>query len=201
MQEDIAQSVAASLKVTLLGGKASSARGTNEEAYNAYLQGRYFYGRRSKENLEKAIGYYEQAIKLDPSYAPTCAGLGFAHCEQADFGYLPVEEGYGKARAAVQRALALDANLPEAHAAMGWIHMAYDWDWMGADASFQRALALEPGNATVVYGAAVLAIGLGRLDEAMALDRRAAALDPLNTQTQVTLAVTAYYAGRRFRFR
>jgi len=197
VQEDIAQSVAASLKVTLLGGKASSSRGTNEEAYNAYLQGRYFYGRSSKENLEKAIGYYERAVKLDPKYALAWAGLAEAQSRQADWGYVPVEQGYRKAREAAGQALAMDANLAEALAAMGWIKMNYDWEWAGADASFRRALALEPGNATVVYGAAVLAFDLGRLDEAMALDRRAAALDPLNTQTHVTLALTAYYAGRQ----
>jgi Tfp pilus assembly protein PilF len=99
-----------------------------------------------------------------------------ARSEQADLGYLPAEEGYGKARAAVERALALDANQAEAHAAMGWIKTLYDWDWAGADASYQRALALELGNAEVVRGAAFLAAALGRFDDAVALDRRAVEL-------------------------
>ncbi|HEX9120864.1 MAG TPA: protein kinase [Terriglobales bacterium] len=198
VQEDIARSVAGSLKVALLGGKTAtpSARGTNAEAYNAYLQGRYFFERFSKENLEKAIRYYEQAIKLDPSNALAWVGLANARGSQADGGYLPVEESYRKAREAAERALALDANLAEAHAAMGWIKMSYDWDWAGADASYQRALALEPGNATVVRGAAVLAFILGRLEEAMALDRRAVELDPLSVPTHSNLGLHAYYAGR-----
>ncbi|MBZ5646055.1 MAG: protein kinase [Acidobacteriia bacterium] len=197
VQEDIAQSVAASLKVTLLGGKTPFSRGTNEEAYNAYLQGRYFYQRSSKENLEKAIGYYERAIKLDPKYALAFVGLAEAHGRQADWGYLPVVESYQKAREAARRALELNPNLAEAHAAMGLIKTIHDWDWVAADASYQRALALEPGNATVAFGAAVLALALGRVEEATALDRKAVELDPLNTQTHVNLGVATYYAGRQ----
>ena len=198
VQDEIARSVAGSLKVTLLGGKTAtpSAPGTNAEAYNAYLQGRYFLERRSKENLDKAVGYYEQAIKSDSMYAPAWVGLARARSEQADRGYLPVEESYRKAREAVERALALDPNLAEAHAALGWIKTAFDWDWAGADASFQRALALEPGNATVVRGAAELAAALGRFEEALALGRRAAELDTLNVLTHYYLGIHAYYAGR-----
>ncbi|HYN15983.1 MAG TPA: tetratricopeptide repeat protein, partial [Terriglobales bacterium] len=198
VQEEIARSVAGSLKVALLGGKtaATSAQGTNVEAYNAYLQGRYFLERRSKENLEKAIGYYEQAIKLDSGYAPAWVGLANVRSRQADRGYLSVEEGYRKAREAAERALALDANLAEAHAAMGRIRWAYDWDWAGADASYQRALALEPGNASGIGNAAVLAATLGRFEEALALDRRAVELDPLSVPTHYNLGVHAYLAGR-----
>jgi eukaryotic-like serine/threonine-protein kinase len=196
VQEEIADSVAASLKVKLLGGKMFPSRETNEAAYNAYLQGRYFYQRSSKENLEKAVDYYEQAIELDPGYAPAWVGLAEARSRQADWAYLPVKENYRKARAAVEQALKLDANLAEAHSTMGWVKMVYDWDWAGADASYQRALDLEPGNATAVYGAGTLAIALGRSKEAAALNRLAAELDPLNTQTHVNLGAAAYYAGR-----
>jgi len=198
VQDEIARSVAGSLKVTLLGGKTAtpSAQGTNADAYNAYLQGRYFYERRTKENLEKAAGYYEQATKLDPSYAPAWVGLAETRSKQADQGYLPIEEGYRKARAAAERALALDPNLAEAHAAMGWIEMSYDWDWSGADASYQRALAREPGNASVVRGASELASNLGRFAEALAQDRRAIELDPLNVSTHIYLGEHAYRAGR-----
>jgi len=197
VQEDIARAVAGSLKVTLLGATAApSAQGKNADAYNAYLQGRYFFVRRSKENLEKAVGYYDQAIKLDSGYAPAWAGLAEVRSAQAGLGYLPVEEGYRKAREAVERGLALDPNLAEAHAAMGRIKTVYDWDWAGADASYQRALALEPGNATVVQGAARLAATLGRFDEAIALDHGAAELDPLSASSYHNLGLYAYFAGR-----
>jgi tetratricopeptide (TPR) repeat protein len=186
------------LKVTLLGGKAAapSAKSTNAEAYNAYLQGRYFFDRISKENLEKAIGYYEQAIKLDPSYAAAWAGLAAARSRQADRGFVPLAEGYGKARQAAERALAQEPNLAEAHAAIGWIKTRYDWDWAGADASFKKALALEPGNAEVVRGAAELATALGHFDEALTLGRRAVELDPLNVSAHFRHGIHAYHAGR-----
>ena len=198
VQDEIARSVAGSLKVALLGGKTAtpSAPGTNADAYNAYLQGRYFYERRSKENLEKAIGYYEQAVKLDPGYAPAWVGLAETRSLEAGQGFLPVEEGFRKAREAAERALALDPNLAEAHAEMGWIKMSYDWDWAGADASYQRALALEPGNATVVRGASELAANLGRFEEALAQDRRAVELDPLSVSAYIYLGEHAYRAGR-----
>ncbi len=198
VQEEIARAVAGSLKVALLGGKTAtpSVQGTNADAYNAYLQGRYFLERRNKESLEKAVSYYEQAIKLDPAYAPAWAGLAAARSRQADAGYLPVEEGYRKAREAVERALALDANLAEAHAALGRIKLFYDWDWAGADASFQRALALEPGNAVVVRSAATLARTLGRFEEALALNRRAVELDPLSAASSSNRGHNAYDVGR-----
>jgi len=199
VQDEIARSVAGSLKVALLGKKTAipSSQGTNADAYNAYLQGEYFLKRHGKENLEKSLGYYEQTIKLDPGYAPAWVGLAAARSDQADRGYLPVEEGYRKAREAAERALALDANLAEAHAAMGGIKMSYDWDWAGAEASYQRALALEPGNAKFVRNAGMLAKTLGRFDEALAQDRRAVELDPLSVPAHNTLGFAAYYAGRR----
>jgi TolB-like protein/cytochrome c-type biogenesis protein CcmH/NrfG len=198
VQEEIAHSVAGSLKVALLGAKTAtpSTQGKNAEAYNAYLQGRYFLDRRGKENLEKAVGYYEQAVRLDPGYAPAWAGLAETRRSQADSTYLPLDEGYRKAREGVERALALDPNLAEAHAAMGWIRTHYDWDWAAADASFQRALVLEPGNAAVVRGAARMAATLGRFEEALALDRRAVEMDPLNARAYYNLGIYANYAGR-----
>jgi TolB-like protein len=198
VQEEIAQAVANSLQVKLLGGKAAtpSTRAKNVEAYNAYLQGRYFFERHSRESLEMAIGYYEQAIKLDSGYASAWAGLAWVYSWQAASGYLPVNEGYRNAREAAERALALDATLAEAHAAIGFIKTVYDWDWAGADASYRRALALEPGNATLLRQADVLPAALGRFDEALAMDRQAMELDPLNPSGGVSLGQTAYYAGR-----
>jgi len=198
VQDEIARSVASSLKVALLGGNmaASSTKEKNPDAYNVYLQGRYFLERLGKENLEKSVSYFEQAIKLDPGYAPAWAGLALTRSYQAGAGYLPVEEGLPKAREAAERAMALDANLAEAHAAMGRIKTEYDWDWAGADASFQRALALEPGNATILWGAARLDAALGRFEEALALDRRAVELDPLNMSSHWNHGLHAYYAGR-----
>jgi serine/threonine protein kinase/Tfp pilus assembly protein PilF len=198
VQQEIARAVAGSLKVTLLGEKAvtPSARGTTAEAYNAYLQGRYFLERRSQENSEKALGYFEQAIKMDAGYAPAWVGLARTHNRRAYYGYAPFADGFRQGRAAAERALALDSRLAEASAELGFVQMAHDFGWTGAEASFKRALALEPGNVTIVLYAADLALALGRLDEALALNRRSVELDPLSPETQFYLGVAALYAGR-----
>jgi eukaryotic-like serine/threonine-protein kinase len=196
VQDDIANSVAGALKMTLEGGKTPKAQEANPEAYNAYLQGRYFSGRGSKEDLEKAIAYFEQALQIDPNYARARVELSGVYSAQADYGYLPVDEGYAKARKEAEKALELDPNLAEAHSIMGWIKTTYDWDWTGADAAYKHALELEPGNADVVRGAAALAGTLGRFDEAIRLGRRTIELDPLRVATYNNLGNVAYYAGR-----
>ncbi|MDQ2899918.1 MAG: protein kinase, partial [Acidobacteriota bacterium] len=198
VQEEIARAVTSALKVTLLAEKpaASQAKSTNAEAYNAYLQGRYFLARRNKDNLEKAVGYFGQAIQLDPGYAPAWAGLGESRSSQAMADWVPNNEGFRKAREAVARALVLGPDLGEAHATLGRIKMYHDLDWAGADASYQRALALEPGNAKIIGTAGALAKVLGRVDEAIALNRRALRIDPLSSSVYQNAAVAFYYAGR-----
>ncbi|MCI0423037.1 MAG: tetratricopeptide repeat protein, partial [Acidobacteria bacterium] len=196
VQDDIAASVAGALKVALEGVRIPKAQQTNPVAYNAYLQGRYFSGRRSKEDLEKAIGYFEQALRVEPKYARAWAGLSEVHHRQGDWGYVPFDEVFAKARKEAEKALELDPNLAEAYVAKGWIKRVYDWDWTGADAAYQLALELEPANADVVSGAAVLAFTLGRFDEAIILNRRAIELDPLWVTAHHRLGLSAYYGGR-----
>jgi tetratricopeptide (TPR) repeat protein len=96
----------------------------------------------------------------------------------------------------VERALELDPNLAEAHAALAIVRRAYDWDWVGADASSQRALELDPGNPSLILDAARVASAVGRLDEALDLTRRAATADPLNVRVHYRLARYAYFLGR-----
>ena len=88
-----------------------------------------------------------RSLERDPDYAPAWAGLSEAYARQADNGFVPAADGYRRAREAAEKALALDPQLADAHLAMGWIHISYDWDWAAADASFRKALDLEPGNA------------------------------------------------------
>jgi TolB-like protein/cytochrome c-type biogenesis protein CcmH/NrfG len=190
VQDEIARAVAGFLNVTLLSNEPGS-RTANIEAYNAYLQGKYFLGRRNRENLEKAAGCFEQAIRLDPGYAPAWAGLGQTHIY-----YIPAQEAFQKARESIQRALVLNPKLGSAHAAMALIHMHGDYDWAAAGAACERALALASGDAGVVLRAGLLAKVLGRFDEAIARYRRAIELDPLNPQVWRTLGNTLYYAGR-----
>ncbi len=198
VQEEIARAVTGALKVALGGGKAKPAvaKSTNPEAYNAYLQGRYFFERRTKANVEKAIGYFQQATKIDPNYALAWAWLAESWSREAVTGGVDPKATYELARQAANRALALDADLAEGHAAMGWVKQFDEWDWAGADASFKRALALSPGNATLISSAGILARTLGRLDEATALGKRAMEIDPLNAGACYQAGLSLYYAGR-----
>ena len=198
VQEEIASAVAGALKVKLLAAKnpGPAAKSTNADAYKAYLMGRYFRRQRNKENLERAAGYFDEAIRLDPGYAPAWAELAFTRTSQETLRYIPADEGNRKAEEAVERALALDPNLAQAHVALGSIKMSRRWDWAGANASFQRARELEPGNAEAIRGAASLANNLGRLDEAIVLGKRAIEIDPLDSVTYSNLGIVLYRAGR-----
>ncbi len=192
VQEEISRNVAEALKVKLLDQKVSLTQKKNGDAYSAYLQGQYFNDRLTTEDLQKAITYYQKAIEIDPNYAPAWTGLARIYRIQANRGDLENDEGYRKAREAVEKAFALDENLATAHSEMGWIKRSYDWDWSGAEASFQRALKLEPGNATIVRGAAVLPGTLGRFEEAIELDQKALELDPLNPIIYNNLGLHTY---------
>jgi eukaryotic-like serine/threonine-protein kinase len=198
VQDDIAGSVAAALKVTLLGvgSGASKPQTINAEAYDAYLRGDRLLDGGVLQNMEKGIGYFEQALRIDPNYARAWAGLARGHAFQANFGVVSMEEGYRKARQEVEKALQLEPNQSEAFLTLGNIRLYYDWDWAGADAAYKRALELEPGNAGALGGAAATAATLGRFDEALVLARRVVELDPLSVGACHQLGVIASYAGR-----
>jgi TolB-like protein len=211
VQDDIAQSVVKELRTTLLGAKrdssasaavkaevqvAAKGRGKNTEAYRLYLQGRALVARRTQASVAAGIEYFRQAVSLDPEYALAWAALAYAQTVEAGTGWMPYEEGYGRARKAAERALALEPDVAEGHAALGIVRMGYDWDWPGADASMRRALELAPGNADVMLAAAGVAGNLGHLDESIALCRRAIALDPLNVHGHRYLGLFSLFAGR-----
>jgi len=198
VQDDIARSVSHALQVKLLGKTAvrTTQPATDPEAFNLYLQGKYLAARRTRKDLEQAVSYYKQALALDPNDALAWVGLADAHGNLADIGALPVDQGYRQAREEVGKALAIDPDLAEAYATLGWIHLAYDWDWAGADAAYKRALELEPRNASVMRRAGALAGTLGRFDEAIELTQRAVRLDPLNASGRSNLGLFSLYAGR-----
>jgi non-specific serine/threonine protein kinase len=196
VQEDIAASVADALKLTLQGSEIPMVSPTKPEAYNAYLQGRFFFDRRSEADLKKAISYLEQSLQIDPKYAPAWTALSAVYSRQADWSFIPLHEGYRKALKASEKALELDPNLAESHAQMGWIKRNYSWDWDGADLSYKRALDLEPQNAVVLRGVALQAATLGRTEEAIRLAQKAIELDPLRPQAYFNLAIHLNYSGR-----
>jgi TolB-like protein/Tfp pilus assembly protein PilF len=197
VQDDIAGEVVKALKLTLLGTALTTrSKPQDSEAYNLALQGRFFVERRGQKDLERAVEYFRRARERDPSYAPAWAGLSQAYARQADLGFVPVADGYRRAREAAEKALALDPQLVDAHLAMGSIHLVYDWDWAGADASFRRALDLEPGNAQALRLASVPASTLGNWSEAIDLASKAVERDPLRPASYNNLGVTLLAVNR-----
>jgi TolB-like protein/DNA-binding winged helix-turn-helix (wHTH) protein len=168
----------------------------NPEAFDAYLQGYYFFERDTGKDAQMAAKYYERATQLDPSYALAWVGLSRARNWQVNIGLIPAEEGRRLAREEVERALTLNPKLVEAYVQMGRIKQQVDLDWLGADASFQRAVELEPENPETLRTAASSAEMLGRFDEALQLDGRAIELDPLNAESWEFRGETEFSMGQ-----
>ena len=193
VEEDVARAVARELNITL---EAFSTRSRSPEAFAVYLLGRHSLSR-NKQMLENAAGLFEQSTRLDPRFGPAWEGLGEVRMSQAESGYLPIKKGFDEARDALQHALRLDPNMPQANWYMGMINLRYEWDWNAADTFFRRALEKAPGHSRGPRGLARLAWTLGRGDEAVALYRRAIELDPLNAALHYDLGVILHYTGHQ----
>jgi eukaryotic-like serine/threonine-protein kinase len=153
----------------------------NSEAYQAFLKGRYHWAKSSEDDLKEAIHYFEEAVQLDPSYAPAYAGMADAYDELADLTYLAPTEAFPKAKAAALKALEIDPTLSEAHTVLGEISWWYDWDWATAEKEYRRAIELNPSSAVAhLRYAYLLATVFGRFDEAIAEGKRAQELEPLS---------------------
>ena len=157
-------------------------------AYQLYLEGRSRANRVTSDDNARAIELFGQAVALQPDFALAWAGLSRAHSQSVAAGFALPAEGYPRARAAAQRALALAPDLVEGLVALGQVLASDDLDWKGADATFRKAIELAPGNAAGLHSASWLAAVYGRIDEAIALSRRIVALDPLAVNGHVRLA-------------
>jgi TolB-like protein/DNA-binding winged helix-turn-helix (wHTH) protein len=199
VQDDVAKAVAGEIRLRFTSQQqAELARPhpINPEAFDAYLQGYYFFQRNTDKDTEMAAKYFERATQLDPSYALAWVWLSRVRNWQVNTGIIPTEEGHRLAREAIERALAMNPNLAEAHAQMGRIKQQADFDWAGADASIQRAITLEPGNSENVRLAAGSAAFLGRFNEALQLGHRAIDLDPLNRNSWESLGEIEFFMGQ-----
>lgn len=214
VQDDIAHSVVKELRIMLLGKEASlekigeemgkvlsevakAARGrtANAESQRLMLLGRYFLDRTTRDDTVNAIGYFREALDLDPGYALCWAELGRAYSIEAGRAWVPVKEGFERSREATERALSLEPNLAEGHAQLGRIQLTYDWNLRGAEESYRRALELAPGSSSVLDGAGLLAYKLGRMDEALELGRLVMVQDPLSAAFWHNLGLTCHAAG------
>jgi TolB-like protein/DNA-binding winged helix-turn-helix (wHTH) protein/Tfp pilus assembly protein PilF len=198
IQNEVAGSIAHSLAIELLPTPPPAVAGHHSpspDVYEAYLKGRYFKNKLSREELEKSLGYFQQAVEQDPNFALAYAGLAEVWHSLRLVSHLPPHEVYPKAEAAALKAIKLDDTLAEAHAALGSIRFWYDWDWAGAEQEFKRALALNPSLAQAHHEYGWYLIARERLDEGLAEIKRAQALDPLSPQANIDLG----WAGIRAR--
>jgi TolB-like protein/DNA-binding winged helix-turn-helix (wHTH) protein/Flp pilus assembly protein TadD len=201
VQDEIALAAAGALQLKLLGSAGqpgvSMLRSENPEAYQAYLQAKYFSARgQAKEDLKKGLAYADQAIKLDPKYAAAWAQRSQLLETLSGLGLIESNEGFRKARESAEKAIVLDPNLAAGYLRLARVQMSHDWDWDGADMSLKKAAMLEPGSAEVAHGRAYLARRLGRLDEAIELYKLSIALDPLRANSHLALADQLYRVDR-----
>ena len=199
LQSEVARAVTAEITAKMASPASRSPGPVDPETYSAYLMGRCFWNKRTLEGLMKAIEHLERAASSTPTYAPALAGLADCHALLANIevGLVPAVEAMPKAKAAAERALALDPTLGEAHASLGFAHFWFDWDWPAAEAEFKRAIELRPDYATARQWYAAYLQSLSRMDEATSEIRRALELDPLSNVLRAELAAL-YYLERDY---
>jgi adenylate cyclase len=200
VESEIAKTIAETLQAKLTGSERAmiAAQPTSDTtAYELYHKGRSLWEKRSGDNLPKAIAFYEQAIARDPKYALAYAGLANSYVLLPLYFSMPQRDAMAKAREAALKALQIDPKLAEAHNALGKILNFDDLDLAGAEREFQRAIELQPNNATAHqwYGNGPLD-SLGRFDQAIAETKRAVELDPLSPIINTDRAYPLYYARR-----
>ena len=197
VEGEIASTIARTLRRQLSGEeKAKLARGRTEdpEAYRLYLKGRdYLVG--NQQEMDKSVDYFQQAVARAPDYALAYAGLAEAYTRQAFLRGSGRAEPASKARAAVSRALEIDPDQAEAHAALGLVAFYFEWDWAGAETELRRALELNPGSRTVQGHYGWFLTAMGRLDEGLAHCKKAAELDPLSTGPVHDIAINYMVRG------
>jgi TolB-like protein/DNA-binding winged helix-turn-helix (wHTH) protein/Tfp pilus assembly protein PilF len=198
VQDSISEKIAERLALKLTGEelrRLTKRYTDNIEAYQLYLKGRYFWEMRTEEAMKKSVGYFEQAIQIDPNYALAYAGIAHSYTALRARGYVAPLEGAQKMKEAVTKALELDDNLAEAHTAMGTYKIT-EFDWPGAEREFKRAIELDPNYPTAHLWYGFFLEGMGRQDENIAERKRALELDPLNLEINASLGSAYFYAGQ-----
>jgi adenylate cyclase len=195
IQDEITLAIVEALKVKLLGAERAALlrRYTeNTEAYHLYLKGRYYWNKRTE--LKKGIEYFQQAIELDPNYALSYVGLADCYNLLAGHSGLSPKETFPRAKVAALKALELDGKLAEAHASLGFVMYRFDWDWLGAEREFKRALEMNPSYATANHWYGEFLALMGRFGESIAEMRRAQELDPLSLPINTDMGQSFFFA-------
>ncbi len=197
VKQTIAREVTEKLRLRLTGEQQQrlvKRDTTNPEAYQFYLKGRYYWEKRTAENLKKAIDQFQQAADKDPNYALAYVGLADCYLLLEDYVGTPASETYPKAKAFAQRALQFDSSLAEAHTSLAYVYSNL-WQWEQAEEEFKRAIKLNPNYPTAHHWYYLYLLDLGRIDEAMAEIKRAHELDPLSLVIGTTLTYAYFVEG------
>src|ERR1041385_4106027 len=196
IQEKVAAEIAQALQLRLSPAEKQNLKRRpteNTGAYQLYLQGRFFWNKRSQEGLKTAIKYFEAAIERDPHYAVAWAGIADSYSLLGEFGNIPRKELYPKARAAVNKALEIDNRLAEVHTSLASILMLSEWDWANSEKEFKLALELNPNYATARHWYSQWLLNMGRLEESLEMISRAAELDPVSQAILKDKGLALYY--------
>jgi len=197
IQDEITLAIVDELKLSLLGDERENLKRRyteNIKAYNLYLQGRYFWNKRTKESIEKSIEYFQKAIDEDPTYALAYVGISDSYNILGDWSFLPSKEAYPKAKRAAEKALELDDLLGEAHISLADYKADYEWDWEGAEREFKRGLELNPDYPSGHQWYSEYLMKIGRYEEALEEINLAIELDPLSPIVSAQKAYNTFFA-------
>jgi len=198
IQSDIAKKVAEALRMQVAGIQHQEPGGasTDPDAYVSYLRGRQLWNRRTKEDLERAIAFFEKALDVDPGYAQAYTGLADSYAALALLEFKAPNDVYPKAKDAVGRALSLNPDLAEAHTSLGLVRFQYDWNWKGAEEEFRKSIEINPSYAPAHHFYADYLKAMGRFDEALSEIRKAQELDPLSLAISTGVGHVLYLSGQ-----
>ncbi len=199
VQSDIATRIATELQAAVTPAeeaRISAPQTGSLKAYEHYMRGRHFSREHTQRGLRRGLEHFQSAIDLDPTFASAYVGLAYCHRELDRLGYAGEGEGYSPAKDALSRAIELDENLGEAHAALAFMRFVSEWEMSGPEYDFRRAVQLSPNCADVHSSYAQYLMWTGRGDESIDAARRAVALDPITPLTLGWLGAAYFYAGR-----
>ncbi len=198
IEEQIANDISDGLRLRLSGEeKRRLTRGStrNAEAYQLYLNGRFYWNKRTEEGLNKAIEYFKRSIEKDPNYALAYVGLADAYLVLPEYGRMAPSVAAPRTKEALTKALEIDPDLAEAHASLGLMKQTFEWDWAGAEIEYRRATELSPNYPTAHHWYGLFLCEIKRNDEAIREGRLAQTLDPLSPIINTSLGVTLMSAG------
>lgn len=199
VQEEISKRISEKLRLRLTGedqARLTKRYTENSQAYESYLKGRYFWNKRDEAGLRNGIKYFKEAEERDPTYALAFSGLADSYALLCDIGAVRPNDEMPKAKAAAQKAVDIDPTLAEGYTSRAFVKLAYDWDWRGAEADFQRALELNPKYPTAHQWYASYLVQMGHFDRARQEIEYAQQLDPLSPIISSNAGFYSYFQHR-----